>query len=205
MIEPALLDTRAEAAATETWTRRLLFAHLGRAGVKVIGPPLPAAADPRAPCPTGGCGGAPPDSALREVVFLSGTDEVEVVVARRDGGAAVSLRRFGQEGSACPDDFTLTLGYVELSAILQRLDDGALFAVLHEVALLPALGSDAVTAPLPDPERDPAAFCAGVRQVFEEDRALRRSDDRYQQAAQATLEAAFGALLAPPSPIEGAE
>ena len=179
-----------EPAAVEVWSRKLLHGMLVQSGSMVIAPPLDP--DPRQPCPQGGCLDAPPTLLLRRLHFLSGTDDVDIVVSQRDENVTLSIRAGDEEESLCPAELALPLGYVELSTTLQRVSDGAIIGQVHEVALLP--GNDLqvqLTVPLPPPDRDPEGFCDALIELYNHHPNLARSDQRYILAGQRVLSATF--------------
>jgi len=200
LVEPALLRTSAEPADVEVWTRRLLLGKLGTNGSVIIGPPYANGA----PEPIGGLPDDVdrPTALLREARFVSSKEDIPICVnPAGEGRYVVDIRPAPDAPSLCPKDLTLELGYVELQGIVQRMDDDAVVAVIHEVALLEGPEQLSATATLPHPQQDTTGFCRAVAQLFDSEMSFRPTDDRYGRAALTVLDLAFDPLYAPVEPI----
>lgn len=194
-VDPPLLTPEVSDSGVELWTQRRLLARLGsRGSVIVVAPPAGMAAS------------VPPTVALRDVAFVSGHDRFDVVVARGDADLLhIELRAAPDDDSLCSSDLALELGFVQLLATVVALPGGEVAALLHEVALVPAMGDTTVVADLPDGGIDPAGFCAGIARAFDASEALRRKDDLFELAAESVLAAGIDPLYvtAPQGPALG--
>ena len=192
----------------ESWTRHTLLGWLGGAGSILVAPPLRAKDDPRSPCPEGGCYAPLPTVVLRDLSFLSGTEEFAVVVQRKPTGTLrVALRDNDKQSSLCPLSFKLPLGFMRLEAQVQRMFDGALVASLYEVRLLSVQKKNqektTVSAALVSPKEEPTIFCEEIKRVFNEDPSLQRTNNRFEDASVEVLDAALSPLFVPaPLPLE---
>jgi len=205
VIRPGLMDRvlvegtlLAKDDNTEAWVMDLLLGWLGEHNSHIIAPPLPAELEVRAPCPVGGCSQTLPTAVLRQVMFISGTDQIAATVQREESGIIVAIRHDPDDKSLCAPDYKLPLGYVQLRALVQRLTDGALAGLVRETRLLTTPAHPVVEAKLPPPEIAPAEFCAAVVSVLESEREFRRTDGRYIEAARLMLDAALGPLYPVP-------
>jgi hypothetical protein len=196
LVEPSLFSKEDGA---EAWFMDLMLGWLGEHDTHIIAPPLPGDLEVRTPCPTGGCAQPLPTAVLRYVNFVSGTDQIAVTAQQEESGIILSIRRDPDDKSLCPPDYKLPLGYVQLRAVVERLSDGALAALIRETRLLTTPAHPVVTAALPEPATAPVEFCAGVLSVLETAREFRRSDARYLEAGRLLLDAALGPLYPAPA------
>jgi len=192
LLQPELLRLDEDGSSIELWTQRLLVAALSGRGAVLTGPPVPGEASPVPP-------ERAPTAALTDVVFVSGHDLFDVIVQESMTGVRVATRQHPSQGSLCPEA-RLELGYVQLEATVQRLPDRAIAALVHEAALIGGPEDPVVTAPLPDPEAHPEAFCAGLIDLFAATERMRRTDRRYAVAAEALAALALDPLFVGPLP-----
>ena len=183
----------ADDSGTEPWTLQLLLSRLGMAGGVVLTEPL-GDPPPAVVQPDGGLLRAPtPTAALRNLRFLSGTDEFPAVVEASPTGLSVRSRVREDEPSLCAGDFTLPVGFVYLRGTLQKLPLGEVVAVYDELALTPAPSETSIALVLPSPE-DPA-FCDLLTRAWHEDKKLAERDAGYITAAMTVLDMALNPVL----------
>jgi len=222
LFEPGVLEEEESDGRIEVWTRTHLLRWLLEQESIVHAPPLAAEADPRRPCPEGGCGDPAPTAVLHHLRFISAIDAFDIVVfarglspsIRSEGEAAddetetpaptpeylIQIRQSPDQPSLCGPDLSLDLGFVQLQAIVQRLLDDALVAQVNELQLLEGPPDRQVPVSLPAPSEDPAGFCAGVRAVYEGTDVLLPSDAAFGSAATRILSRGLGRLFPDDSP-----
>lgn len=188
-VEQTFLELGDLQTSVEPWTRQMMLSELGRRGSLVIAPALDDGGSPTPAGPDGTAEQTAPTVAFRQVTFNSGTDVVPVVVELADDGSyLIAMRGAEDEPSLCPDDFSLTVGYVQLQGLVLRLPDLAVAAVIDETVLLTGSSALATTGPLPDPAADAARFCQGIQRTFVEHDHFRRTPSRYYLTAQFVLD-----------------
>lgn len=182
-----------EDSTVEPWTLQLLLSRLGIAGSVTLTEPMGDQPPPRtledgtiitAPAPT---------AALRNLRFLSGTDEFPAVVEVTPMGLQVRSRVREDEPSLCGQDFALAVGFVYLRGTLQKLPLGEVVAVYDELALTPAPAETSIDMVLP--ARDDPAFCEVLFKEWQENPILAKRDAGYISAASTVLDMAFGPVL----------
>lgn len=180
-------------SATEPWTLQLLLSRLGIAGSVTLTEPV--GAPPGAQTlEDGTIHAAPqPTAALRNLRFLSGTDEFPAVVEAAGGGLHVRSRVREDEESLCPQDFSLAVGYVTLRGTLQKLPLGEVVAVYDELALTPAPPETSIDLLLP--AQDDPAFCEVLFEEWQVNPILAKRDAGYISAASSVLDMALGPVL----------
>jgi hypothetical protein len=222
LFEPGVLEEENPEGRVEAWTRLHLLRWLISREALLHVAPLPAAMDPRAPCPEGGCGEPVPTAVLHHLRFVSAVDEFHVVVvpagsfltpvlsaegeADRDSlepsssvdataRYEVELRQDPKQPSLCEPEMGLQLGFAQIQVIVQRLADGALAAQVSEMVLLSGPKEPSIKLALPDPEEDRATFCRGIVAAYDETEALQPSDAGFVKAADLVLQKGMGRLF----------
>ena len=169
LVEAEIIEVNLETIAIENWTRRLLFQTLIAQGSTIVAPPVEQE--------------NPPTVVLRNLSFISSTEEIEVVVREKsDGDLQVLIRNSPAEESLCSEEMSLPIGFVEFAAAVQRFSDGAIIAMIHEIRLLPSLDEPTRISVAID-DSTPERLCESIANIYFEEPALGRSAERYQEAA----------------------
>jgi hypothetical protein len=182
-----------EDSGTEPWTLQLLLSRLGTAGSITLTEPLGPPPAPRT-LEDGTVAHPPaPSAAIRNLRFLSGTEEFPAVVERTATGLQVRSRVREDEESFCSPEYTLPVGFVFIRGTLQKLPFGEVVAVWDELALTPAPAETSVELDLPSPTD--AGFCDFLTKVWFENETLAMRDAGYIDAAMTVLDMALSPVL----------
>ena len=180
LVESEIIEVNLEAVSVENWTRRLLFQMLIAQGSTIVA----SSAEQE----------QPPTVALRNLSFISSTEDIGVVVRETlDGGVQVLIRNSPAEESLCSEEMRLPIGFVEFAAAVQRFSDGAVVAMIHEIRLLPSL-EEPTRIPVVVDDSTPDRLCESIANIYFEEPALGRSAERYQEAASSVLRASIEPL-----------
>ena len=191
-----IFSKKSSKADLEVWTRESLFSYLGEKGVTVMMPPLSSELHPKNTCKPAGCYDAEPSIAFREVYFTVREEELPLVVnfvTKTD--IAVEVRASDEEESLCDPGLQTTVDYIEFGGVLQRLSNASIVALIHEAALLPALGESVLALDVFSPEHHRKEFCEQIVAYFHQHPTLRPNNKRYGAAAQIVLDNGLNMLF----------
>ena len=196
LLEPDIFLPRTADSEMDLWIRNLLLSHLGKMGTIILAPPLPETLNYKSPCPQGGCYEQNPTTIFRYVYFRFTKEDIPIVVeAGKDNKIEIFIRSHRNEQSICPKDFQASFEYAEFGATIQRVSDGALIALIHEVRLLPNPTKAPLSIPLPSWKTHNKDFCHLIGKYYMEHEALQPTSDAHQKTAKQVLQSAFSPLI----------
>ena len=191
LLEEHIIQVDLSDVPIENWTREILFSGLTKQG-SILSTAIPQN-DTRKPCVAGGCLEEHPTVTLRNLSFVSSTEDIEVVVRENaEGVFQVLIRDDISDESVCPAEFSLPVGFVEFATAVQRLSDGAIVAMIHEIKLLPKQSESLeIVATIEDSGQ---ALCDAISNIYLEEPSLSRSSGRYYEAAVNVVKVGLGPL-----------
>jgi hypothetical protein len=176
-VEGEILGSNLDNVAIENWTRRVLFSEITRRDSLIIGPIQDLLGYPK-----DGSLNEHPTASIRNLSFVSSTEEITVIVQRNEGGIMVGIREFDDQESICPFETMLPIGFVEFNGAVQRYSDGAVVAMIQEIVLLPDLEQAVVTEMVDKSNNE--TLCSAIVDIYLYHEQLSRHSERYYQAAQ---------------------
>ena len=191
LLEEQIIQIDLTDVPIENWTREILFRGLTKQG-SILSTAI-AENDTRKPCAAGGCLEEHPTVSFRNLSFVSSTEDIEVVVRENsDGVFQILIRDDISDESLCPAEYTLSVGFVEFATAVQRLSDGAIVAMIHEIKLLPKQSESLeVVATIEDSGQ---GLCDAISKIYLEEPSLSRSSSRYYEAAVNVVKMGLGPL-----------